>query len=243
VTEDNHGATLLQRMARSLPLLGVLFLCFAAATACSPPPPSPVPVETPPGCLGTAGSDLTATVGRPVQIETTIVPGDCPDAPTTPGDDETFKNNIAVGDHVRLRLLAPLLPIRVEAISSEVQPLRPEQPRTSWTWRVVADEPGVHRLSIVASVVAPNGAEIILENRQIEVRLHAEGSAGYYVGQAWNGLTAFVMNAQVVVVGIAAVVSALGGTWFVRRRARSRQGLEAEPDTVSPRDRDRTGYL
>ncbi len=44
----------------------------------------------------------------------------CPDGPP---DDDRFKNDIS--DAVRLQLLAPLLPVRIEPGSSEVQPLRP----------------------------------------------------------------------------------------------------------------------
>jgi hypothetical protein len=123
------------------------------------------------------------------------------------------------------------------------QPLPAERPETFWQWRVVADEPGVHRLSIVASVVDPDGGEIVIENRPVEVRLHADGTVGYYAGRAWDGLTTFVMNAQGLVVGIAAIVSTLGGTWFARRRARSRRVPEPEPEVAPHRDRDPSGYL
>jgi hypothetical protein len=216
----------------------VLLLCLASAVACSPPPP-PVP---PIGCLGTPGSDVTATVGQPVRIEATVGSGECAAFSTGPQDNNPFKNAITVGNAVRLRLLAPLLPVRIEAISSEVQSLRPGRPEAVWEWRVIADEPGVHRLAIVASVMDPGGGEVVVENRQVEVRLHADGTVGYYAGRAWNGVTAFVMNAQGLVAGIAAVASVLGGTWLARRR-RSRRPLEVDADVVADRDRDPSGYL
>jgi hypothetical protein len=216
----------------------VLLLCLASAVACSPPPPPKLPI----GCLGTPGSDMTASVGQPVHIEATVGSGECAASSTEPQDDNLFKNAIAVGNAVRVRLLAPLLPVRIEAISSEVQSLRPERPEAVWEWQVVADKPGVHRLAIVVSVMDPGG-EVVVENRQIDVRLHAEGTVGYYAGRAWDGLTAFVMNAQGLVAGIAAIASVLGGTWLARRRSRSRRASELAPDVVADRDRDPSGYL
>ena len=216
----------------------VLFLCLVGAVACMTAPPVPPPA----GCLGTPGSDVTATVGQPVRISATVALGLCPAFPTDPRDDAPFKTDITVGEVVRLRLLAPLLPVRIDPVSSEVQSLRPEQPETVWEWQVVADEPGVHRLSIVASVVDPDGGETVIENRSVEVRLHAEGTVGYYAGRAWNGVTTFVMNAQGLVAAIAGVASVLGGTWLARR-SRSRRSREEEPDVVPDRDRDRSGYL
>jgi hypothetical protein len=212
-----------------------LLVCLVAAAACSTAPRPPVQV----GCLGTPGSDITATVGQPVRIEATVLLGGCAGVPTDPQDDDLIKNDISVGDAVRLRLLAPLLPVRIEPVSSEVQPLRPERPEGFWEWRVAADEPGVHRLSLVASVVDPEGGETVLENHQVELRLHAEGTLGYYAARTWNDLMASVMNAQ----GIAALASLLGGTWLARRRARSRRALDTEPERAAERDRDSSGYL
>jgi hypothetical protein len=239
VRQHGRGTSRLQRKDRRAWIVSLL-LCLVGAVACAPATRGPVLV----GCLGTPGSDLTATVGQPVRIEATVVLGGCAGFPTQPQDDNLFKHDISVGDAVRLRLLAPLLPVRIEPVSSEVQPLRAERPEAFWEWRVIADEPGMHRLSIVASVVDPDGGEVVIENREVELRLHAEGTVGYYAGRAWNGLMAFVMSAQVLVAGIAALASVLGGTWLARRRrARSRRALEVEPEGVAGRDRDPSGYL
>lgn len=218
-----------------------LLLCLVAAAACSTATHSTVQV----GCLGTPGSDVTATVGQPVRIEATVLLGGCAGVPADPQDDDLFKNDITVGDAVRLRLLAPLLPVRIEPVSTEVQPLLPERPQGFWEWRVVADEPGVHRLSMVASVVDPEGGETVLENKQVELRLHAEGTTGYYAARAWNDLMASVMNVQGLAAAIAALASLLGGTWLARRRARSRRTPEPEPEPQreAERDRDSSGYL
>jgi hypothetical protein len=176
-----------------------------------------------------------------VQIGATVTAEGCSDFPVVPQDDNLFKNEISVGDRVRLRLVGPLLPVRIEPISSEVQRLSPEHPSASWRWVLVADEVGVHRLSIVASVLDPDDGEVLIENRHIEVRLHAEGTIGYYAGNAWNGLASFVMSAQGMAVGIAAIASALGGGWLARRRSRSARTREPEPSVG--RDRDPSGYM
>lgn len=239
MTKHGRSTSCVQRTNRRR-LIVALLLCLLGAAACAPMTHERVAV----GCLGTPGSDVTATVGQPVRLEATVVLAGCAGLPTQPQDENLFKNDISVGDAVRLRLLAPLLPVRIEPVSSEVQPLRPELPEAFWEWRVIADEPGMHRLSIIASVIDPDGGEVVIENRQVELRLHAEGTVGYYAGRAWNGLMAFVMNAQGLVAGIAAVASVLGGTWLARRRrARSRRALEVEPEGAAGRDRDRSGYL
>lgn len=221
--------------------LSALAMCFLAATACSTRPVDGDP--SPSGCLGTPAADVPATVGQPMRIGATVTADGCSDFPVLPEDDDLFKNEISVGDEVRLRLVGPLLPVRIEPISSEVQRLSPEHPSASWQWQLVADEPGVHRLSIVASVLDPEDGEILLENREIEVRLHAEGTVGYYAGRTWIGLSSFIMSAQGMVIGVAALASALGGGWLARRRSRAAREQEPEPAVERGRDRDPSGYL
>ncbi|WP_142059856.1 hypothetical protein [Pseudonocardia kunmingensis] len=198
---------------------------------------------TVPGCLGTGGRDVPVTVGQPTPLTASVSTGACPDFPAVPQDQDQdlFKDEIVVGDHVQLRLVAPLLPVRIEPVSAEVQLLLPDRPETTWQWQIVADEPGLHRLSIVASVVGADGAQVLLENRQIEVRLHATATMGWYLGRAWEALAAFVMSAQGVLAGIAALVSAAGGAWLARRRAR--QAAPSDSPAPTERDRDPSGYL
>lgn len=218
------------------PWILVVLLTGVLVGACGPRDRSDVV----PGCLGTGGKDVPATVGQPVQLTATVSTGSCPDFPAVAQDDDLLKNAIAVGDLVQVRLVAPLLPVRIEPVSAEVQRLEPGRPEATWRWQLVADEPGVHRLSLVATVVDSDG-RIIVENPPIEVRLHATATTGWYVGRAWAGVTTFVMSAQGLVVGIAALASAVGGTWLARRRARSAQTTEAPP--APEPDRDRSGYL
>ena len=234
VIENARGLPIRRRTTR--PWLGfAIAALLVAAVACGGGGHQPA------GCLGTEGADVAATVGKPVQITASVAGGPCAEFPISPQDDNLFKDEIVVGDVVRLRLLAPLLPVRIEPISTEVQPLHPERPEATWRWQVVADRPGMHRLSIVASVVEPDGGEVVLENREIQVRLHADGTVAYYAGRMWDGLTMFVMSAQGVVAAIAAGASAVGGAWLARRRAR--RGREPEPEVPAQRDRDPSGYL
>jgi hypothetical protein len=232
VTDDARG-----RHPWSIsPWILVVLLSGVLVGACGQPGGSDVM----PGCLGTGGKDVPATVGQPVELTATVSIGSCPDFPAVAQDDDLFKNEIAVGDLVQVRLVAPLLPVRVQPVTAEVQRLEPGRPEARWRWQLVADEPGLHRLSLVATVVDTDG-KVLLENRPIEVRLHATATTGWYMARAWAGVTAFVMSAQGVVVGIAAIASAAGGTWLARRRARSAQIAEAP--AAPERDRDRSGYL
>jgi hypothetical protein len=218
--------------------LATLLACLVTATACGTPDEQSPPT----GCLGTGIADVPATVGQPVEIGATVTRDPCSDFPVFADDPNLFKNEITVGDTVRLRLVAPLLPVRIEPISSEVHRLTAEHPAAAWRWRLIADEPGVHRLTIVASVLDPDGGETLIENRHVEVRLHAEGTVAYHAGRAWNGLSSFLISAQGMVVAIIAIVGALGGGgWLARRRARPTP--EPEPDAAAERDRDPSGYL
>src|SRR4051794_39023960 len=109
--EQAHNASPVPRSDRrrwAVALLPCLVaLCLFAAVACGPGPSEQKPL----GCLGTPGSDVTATVGQPVQLKATVGVGSCSAFPVEPGDGDPFKNDIMVGDAVRLRLLAPLLPV------------------------------------------------------------------------------------------------------------------------------------
>ena len=50
-----------------------------------------------------------------------------------------------------------------------------------------------------------------------------------------------MMSAQGVLAGIAALVSAVGGTWLARRRGR--QSAPSDSPAPAERDRDPSGYL
>ena len=175
MTDDARG----RRGRAPSPLILVLLLAGLLLGACGTSGGThPVP-----GCLGTGGKDVPVTVGQPVRITATVSAGGCPDFPAVAQDEDLFKDGIVVGDQARLRLVAPLLPVRVEPVSAEVQRLPPDRPEATWQWQLVADEPGMHRLSLVASVVDADGGEVLLENRQIEVRLHATATTG----RTWDG--------------------------------------------------------
>lgn len=189
----------------------------------APSPSTGVPV---PGCLSNRTLDVSSDVGKPTLIETDVNLGGCTDFPDTPLEEEPpidgqFKNEIMVGDTVRLRLVAPLLPVQTEPISSEVQRIAPENPRAEWTWQVVAEEPGEHRLSIVASVLDSEGKEVLIENPRVEIRLHASGTFSYYIGRFWAGATSFLVTAQGALVAVITIASAAGAWLFASDGRRS----------------------
>jgi hypothetical protein len=98
------------------------------------------------------------------------------------------------GDTVRVRLVAPLVPVQVGPIVSESQRLDQTAGSGEWAWEVVANEPGDYELSITTSVLDSGGQVVVLENRRSTINLSVGGTAGYYSATIWSGFVTFFMG-------------------------------------------------
>jgi hypothetical protein len=116
-----------------------------------------------------------------------------------------------IGDRARLSLVSPLFDGVIQPISQELQLIGGTEDKGTWTWQVRPDKPGDYSISLVLTILNPDGKTADYVNEPAMVFVHVDGTFSYYAGTVWQGASAFLTSLQGLVVGIVAAIAAVIG--------------------------------
>jgi len=161
------------------------------------------------GCLTADGPYIVADVAEVITIDASVRYDRCfsefLDSSTQ------VSRDVMVGGRARLMLVSPLFPGSIEPVSQEVQVIDSSGDSGTWAWQVKADKPGTHSLSLVLSILRPDGDDLLVQNPRIELAFHAPETVSYHASNAWRGFTGFLTSLTgLVTAAVAAIVAVLG---------------------------------
>ncbi|MCA1602985.1 MAG: hypothetical protein LC776_15580 [Acidobacteria bacterium] len=163
------------------------------------------------GGLIASGPLITAEVKEVVTVDASVVYRRCIRDLLLVTNDIQLYQEVKVGGRTRLSLVSPLFPGTIEPISQEIQLIDSSGEMGYWAWQVRADKPGDHKLSLVLSILGPEGNDVQIQNRREEITLHVEKSFSYYAGVAWQTTTGFITSLTGIITAIVAAVVAIMG--------------------------------
>lgn len=218
----------------------------------------PAEVQIPPGEALTV--DVSVTYGRCVTTPRPVEPSggdtrsgatptadpDPPDArgrrdeldhgsalrPPPPIRGEPVGSPVVVGGIARLSFVAPSFPGTIGAVSSEEQRIREVDDSGSWSWDIQPDRPGEYEMSLVLSILAEDGKELLKQNDRIKVWVLVPDNPAYRIGQIWTGFLAFGTSAAGILTASAGAVAAVLALvpYFKRRK----EAVPARPPDQDP---------
>lgn len=209
------------------------------------PPVSPPTGPPKLGCLTADGSHIDAHVSEIVTLDAEVrykecnqlIPESSVKAETDPLELPSLarrpplSKDVTVGGRARLELKSPLFPGTIKPISQEIQAIDSLGDVGTWAWQIRADKPGDHELSLVLSILGPEGNEVVVQNRREEIVLHVEKDFSYFAGVVWRGTIDFLTSLAGAITAVAgALLLALG----VYSQMSKRSGEQASKQNEQP---------